>query len=147
MRSLVKPFLYIDTKKHRHYLKCHGSILDGSTSGDRCCRLWVAKTWRNQWCETLSTTTSLSRALSDKRIETTERYDRVILQCDNALPGYNDQKLAGTVKWEVLLQTLYSPDLAFSDYWLFRWIQNKFGSFEVIGDRSTIDRRQKGLSF
>ena len=63
----------------------------------------------------------LSRALKDKRPQYNERNDKVILQHDNA------RSLAKVVKtylemlkWQVLPHPPYSPDVAPSDYHLFR---------------------------
>ncbi|GFX33518.1 mariner Mos1 transposase [Trichonephila clavipes] len=62
-----------------------------------------------------------SRALKDKRPQYNERHDKVILQHDNARPHVAIVKTyLKTLKREVLPQPLYSPDLASSDYRLFR---------------------------
>lgn len=81
----------------------------------------------------------LSRALREKRPETAERHDKVILQHDNARPhvAITVKNYPETLKWEVLPHPPYSPDLAPSDYWLFRRMQNdlgghRFQSFEEI---------------
>ena len=64
----------------------------------------------------------LSRALKDKRPQYNERHDKVILQHDNARPYV--AKVVKTylemLKWEVLPHPPYSPDIAPSDYHLFR---------------------------
>ncbi|GFW05754.1 mariner Mos1 transposase [Trichonephila clavipes] len=64
----------------------------------------------------------LSRALKDKRPQYNERHDKVILQHDNARPHVAKvvKTYLETLKWEVLPHLLYSPDLAPSDYHLFR---------------------------
>ncbi|GFW09816.1 mariner Mos1 transposase [Trichonephila clavipes] len=64
----------------------------------------------------------LSRALKDKRHQYNERHDTVILQHDNARPHVAKvvKTYLETLKWEVLPHLLYSPDLAPSDYHLFR---------------------------
>ncbi|EGI58030.1 Mariner Mos1 transposase [Acromyrmex echinatior] len=62
----------------------------------------------------------LSQALKDKRPQYNERHDKVILQHDNArLHVAKGQDYLETLKWEVLSH-LYSPDVAPSDYHLFR---------------------------
>jgi len=63
----------------------------------------------------------LSRALKDKRLQYNERYDKVILQHDNAGPHVAKvvKTYLETLKWEVLPHP-YSPDVASSDYHLFR---------------------------
>ncbi|GFX93718.1 mariner Mos1 transposase [Trichonephila clavipes] len=64
----------------------------------------------------------LSRALKDKRPQYNERHDKVILQHDNARPHVAKvvKTYLDTLKWEVLPHPPYSPDLAPSDYQLFR---------------------------
>ncbi|GFY14859.1 mariner Mos1 transposase [Trichonephila clavipes] len=64
----------------------------------------------------------LSRALKDKRPQYNERHDKVILQHDNTQPHVAKvvKTYFETLKWEVLPHPLYSPDLAPSDYHLFR---------------------------
>ncbi|GFV74163.1 mariner Mos1 transposase [Trichonephila clavipes] len=64
----------------------------------------------------------LSRALKDKRPQYNERHDKVILQHANARPHVVKvvKTYLETLKWEVLCHPLYSPDLAPSDYHLFR---------------------------
>lgn len=81
----------------------------------------------------------LSRALREKRPETIERHDKVILLHDNARPhvAIVVKNYLETLKWEVLPHPPYSPDLAPSDYWLFRRMHHdlaghRFTSFEEI---------------
>ncbi|GFT77420.1 mariner Mos1 transposase [Trichonephila clavipes] len=64
----------------------------------------------------------LSRALKDKWPQYNERHDKVILQHDNARPHVAKvvKTYLETLKWEVLPHPLYSPELAPSDYHLFR---------------------------
>lgn len=64
----------------------------------------------------------LSRALKDKRPQYNERHDKVILQHDNARPHVAKvvNTYLETLKWEVLPHPPYSPDVAPSDYHLFR---------------------------
>ena len=64
----------------------------------------------------------LSRALKDKRSQYNERHDKVILQHDNARPHVAKvvKTYLETLKWEVLPYPPYSPDVASSDYHLFR---------------------------
>jgi len=64
----------------------------------------------------------LSRALKDKRPQYNERHDKVILQHDNARPHVAKvvKTYLETLKWEVLPHPPYSPDVAPSDYHLFR---------------------------
>lgn len=64
----------------------------------------------------------LSRALKEKRPQYFERHDKVILQHDNARPHVAQvvKTYLETLKWEVLPHPPYSPDIAPSDYHLFR---------------------------
>ena len=63
----------------------------------------------------------LNRALKDKRPQYNERHDKVILQHDNARSHVAKVKTyLETLKWEVLPHPPYSPDVAPSDYHLFR---------------------------
>ena len=64
----------------------------------------------------------LSRALKEKRPQYVQRHDEVILQHDSARPhvAHAVKKYLETLKWEVLPHPPYSPDLAPSDYHLFR---------------------------
>ncbi|GFX71822.1 mariner Mos1 transposase [Trichonephila clavipes] len=64
----------------------------------------------------------LSRALKDKLPQCNERHDKVILQLDNARPHVAKvvKTYLETLKWKVLPHPLYFPDLALSDYHLFR---------------------------
>ena len=79
----------------------------------------------------------LSRALKVKRPEYAKRHDKVVFQHDNARPH-----VARTVKetlealnWDVLPHPPYSPDIAPSDYHLFRPMthglaEQRFTSYE-----------------
>lgn len=64
----------------------------------------------------------LNRALKDKRPQYSERHDKVILQQNNARPHVTKvvKTYLETLKWEVLPHPPYSPDIAPSDYHLFR---------------------------
>ena len=75
----------------------------------------------------------LSRALKEKRPQYQERHDKVILQHDNAGPHVSRH----TLKWEVLPHPPYSPDVAPSDYHLFRSMAHdlahqRFYSYEEV---------------
>jgi len=81
----------------------------------------------------------LRRALKDKRPQYNERYDKVILQHDNARPHVAKviKTYLETLKWEVLSHPPYSPDVAPSDYHLFRSIAHgltdqHFRSYEEV---------------
>jgi len=70
----------------------------------------------------------LSRALQEKRPEYEQRHDKVILLHDNARPHVAKivKKYLETLKWDVLPP--YSPDIAPSNYWLFRRMQHDLAS-------------------
>ncbi|EGI66432.1 Mariner Mos1 transposase [Acromyrmex echinatior] len=80
----------------------------------------------------------LSRALKDKRSQYNERHNKVILQHDNARSHV--AKVVKTylemLKWEVLPHSPYSPDVASSDYHLFRSMAHladqHFRSYEEV---------------
>lgn len=64
----------------------------------------------------------LSRALKEKRPQYEERHDKVILLHDNARPHVAQvvKTYLETLKWDVLPHPPYYPDIAPSDYHLFR---------------------------
>ncbi|GFV09872.1 mariner Mos1 transposase [Trichonephila clavipes] len=81
----------------------------------------------------------LRRALKDKRPQYNERHDKVTLQHDNARPHVAKvvKTYLETLKWEVLPHPLYFPDLAPSDYHLFRSLAHgltdqHFRSYEEV---------------
>ena len=83
----------------------------------------------------------LSRALKDKRPQYSERHDKVILLHDNARPHVVRvvKTYLETLKWEALPQILprlpYSPDVAPSDYHMFRSMdlaEQHFRSYEDV---------------
>jgi len=57
--------------------------------------------------------------------KTEQRHDKVILLHDKlmSLKPHVVKKYLETLKWDVLPHLPYSPDIAPSDYWLFRRIQ------------------------
>ncbi|KAG5325614.1 MOS1T transposase, partial [Pseudoatta argentina] len=67
-------------------------------------------------------TTIKGRALKEKRPLYAQRHDKVILLHDNARPHVAKpvKTYLETLKWEVLPHPLYSPDIAPSDFHLFR---------------------------
>ena len=75
-------------------------------------------------------------SLMRKRPEYEQRHDKVILLHDNARPHVAKvvKKYLETLKWDVLPHSPYSPDIALSDYWLFRKVydlaNHRFISFE-----------------
>lgn len=64
----------------------------------------------------------LSGAMKEKWPEWHKKHDKVILLHDNAGPHVAKpvKTYLETLKWEVLTHPLYSPDIAPSDYHLFR---------------------------
>ena len=76
----------------------------------------------NKYCSQLD---QLKAALDEKRPELVNRI-RIIFHQDNARPHVSlmtRQKLL-QLGWEVLIHSLYSPDIAPSDFHLFRSLQN-----------------------
>lgn len=63
-----------------------------------------------------------NRALQEKRPQYKDRHDKVILLHDNARPHVSKvvKTYLKTLKWEVLPHPPYSPDIAPSDFHLFR---------------------------
>lgn len=68
----------------------------------------------------------LSDAIKEKRQQTETRHERVIFDHDNTRPHIAKvvQEELKAQKWEVLPHSSYSPDIAPSDYHLFRTMQN-----------------------
>ena len=80
-----------------------------------------------------------SRALREKRPQYEQGHEKVILQHDNARPRVAKpvKTYLETLKWEVIPHPPYSPDIAPSDYYLFRSIAHdladqQFRSYEDI---------------
>ena len=81
----------------------------------------------------------LSRSLREKRPQYEQRHEKVILQHDNARPHVAKpvKTYLETLKWEVPPHPPYSPDIAPSDYYLFRSMAHgladqQFHSYEDI---------------
>lgn len=70
--------------------------------------------------------TRLQQALEEKRPEWLDRHAKIILQHDNARPHVAKavKDHINELKWEVLPHPPYSPDLAPSDFHLFRSMQH-----------------------
>ena len=64
----------------------------------------------------------MSRVLREKRPQYEQRHEKVILQHDNTRPHVAKpvKTYLETLKWEMLPHPPYSPDIAPSDYNLFR---------------------------
>jgi len=93
----------------------------------------------------------LSRALREKRPKYEQRHDKIILLHDNARPHVAKvvKKYLETLKWDVLLHPPYSPDIAPSDYWLFRKMQQVTVHFFRRNRKlaSKLDRLQRRVIF
>ncbi|GBP63236.1 Mariner Mos1 transposase [Eumeta japonica] len=79
----------------------------------------------------------LTRALKEKRPQYYSRHDKIILPHDNARPrvAVPVKKYLKALDWEVLPHPPYSPDIAPSDYHLFRPMahalsEQRFTSYE-----------------
>ena len=68
----------------------------------------------------------LNRAIAEKRPEYTTRHEAIIFHYDNARPhvAIPVKNYLENSEWEVLPHSPYSPDLASSNYHLFRSMQN-----------------------
>ena len=82
---------------------------------------------------------SLSQTLREKRPQYDQRHEKVILQHDNARPHVAKpvKTYLETLKWKVRPHPPYSPDIAPSDYYLFRSMAHgladqQFRSYEDI---------------
>lgn len=83
----------------------------------------------------------LKRALHEKRPEWENRHEKLILLHDNARPHVHSSVinyLKGT-KWEVLLHPPYSPDIAPTDFHLFRSMESAL-SGERFTSRGDIEK-------
>ena len=81
----------------------------------------------------------LDRAIKDKRPRYDGRYDKIILQHDNAMPhvAKTVQETLQVLNWEILPHPPYSPDIAPSAYYLFRSMHSallgkRFSSYEEV---------------
>ncbi|EGI64132.1 Mariner Mos1 transposase [Acromyrmex echinatior] len=81
----------------------------------------------------------LSRAFKEKRAHYYSRHDKIILLHDNARPHVAApvKTYMETLNWEILPHPPYSPDIAPSDYHLFRSMahglsEQHFTSYEDI---------------
>ena len=74
----------------------------------------------------------LDRAVKDKRPQYDGRHDKVILQYDKARLHVSKtvQEASQVLNWEILPHPPYSPDIALSDYHLFRSMHNS-----ILGER------------
>jgi len=79
----------------------------------------------------------LSRALREKQ-EYEQKHDKVILLHNNARLHVAEvvKKYLETLKWDVLPHSPYSPDIAPSNYWLFRRMQQVTSS--LLSQKSKI---------
>jgi len=96
----------------------------------------------------------LNRTLKEKRPEWDGRHEKVILLHDNARPHVAKpvQKYLEGLNWEILPPPPYSPDIAPSDYHLFRSIQSaligeRFTSYESIANWLNEWIKSKELEF
>ena len=83
----------------------------------------------------------LNQALKEKRPEWDNRHNKLILLHDNARPHIaKPVKKYLEVKWEILPHPLYSPDIAPSDFHLFRSMQ-----LALSGDSILMKVSENGL--
>ena len=74
----------------------------------------------------------LTRALREKRPQYEQRYEKVILQHNNAQPHAAKpvKTYLETLKWEILPHPPYSPNVAPSNYYLFQSMETDQGALE-----------------
>ena len=145
-----RPCFHVDGQTEYSRLQGHALYLVGPA---RRSVLWTVKTdWNNHRWSISNAIDDLSRALKDKRPQYNERHDKVILQHDNARPHVAKvvKTYLGTLKWEVLPHPPYSPDVAPSNYHLFRSMTHSladqhFWSYEEV--KNWIDSWIKMTSF
>ena len=114
----IWPCFNIDSQAEYSWKKTHVVYLVGSAW---CRVLWVAQTERDHYWGSLSNTI-------DEIEPSTQGKTHPLLQAwQNYSPAYNAPHVAApvkiyleTLKWEVLPHPSYSPDIALSDYYLFR---------------------------
>jgi len=70
----------------------------------------------------------LSHALREKRPEYEQKHDKVFLHEARPHVAKVIKKYLEMLKWDVLPHPSYSPDIAPSDYWLFRRMHQITGS-------------------
>jgi len=88
-----------------------------------CHVLWVNQTERNHyWGSVPNTIDEIEPSTQGKTRHCYSRHDKIILLHDNARPHVATpvKIYLETLKWEVLPHPSYSPDIAPSDYHLFR---------------------------
>ncbi|GBP27531.1 Mariner Mos1 transposase [Eumeta japonica] len=85
-------------------------------------------------CTARRFTRRLSRALEGKRLQHYSKYDRIILLHDNFRPhaAVLVKNYFKTLNWEVLPNPPYSPDIAPSNYNLFRVIAHALSEQRFI---------------
>ena len=115
------PCFNIDIQAEYSWKKIHVVYLVGSTW---CRVLWVAQTERNHYWGSLPNTIDEIEPSTHKKkcAHSYSRHDKIILLHDNvrshvAAPV---KTYLETLKWEILPHPPYSPDIASSDYYLFR---------------------------
>jgi len=137
-RSIVAIDLNINTTAVYSWFENHALYLVGDQKGLVYYELLKpgdSITGDRYWLQLIR----LSRALREKRPENEQMvHDKVIFLHDNAWPHVAKviKKYLETLKWNVLLHPPYSPDIAPSDYWLFRRMQQVTGS--LLSQKSKI---------
>ena len=96
------------------------------------CLLWAAETWRFHYGRSVSATIdSFEPYIARKTAGIRAKTDKVILLHDNARLKVV-KKYLETLEWDILPHPPYSPDIAPSDYWLFRRMQHDLASHRFI---------------
>ena len=114
------PCFNIDSQVEHSWKKIHVVYLVGSAW---CRVLWVAQTERDHYWSSLHNWWDWVEHSRKKHAHYYSRHDKIILLHDNARPhtvAAPVKNYLETLKWEVLPHPPYSPDIAPSDYHLFR---------------------------
>lgn len=120
-----RPTVHIDTKKEHLRPKGIAVHLVGPTG---CAVLVAAKAEWNCHCRGIQTPTKLfGTGLIEHRLAMASNRHKVILFHNNTRPHVAKavKDILLELEWEALLQLAYSPDIALSDYHLFRSMRHE----------------------
>ena len=130
--KIVEQATWISSKNIKNWYSSKKGFVISLVRLQRNCLFWTLTTQPNDQfcclmihCCLIEQLTKLNNAVEEKRPELTNRKG-VVFHHDNARPHTSlvtRQKLL-ELGWDVLLHPPYSPDLAPSDYFLFRSLQN-----------------------
>jgi len=162
-----KWIFYDNPKKKKYYAKWSIVAIDLNTMAEHSWfdhalylvgpkgsyLLWAADSWRFHYGQSVSATIDSFEPCIARKTEYEQRHDKIILLCDNAHVAEVVKKYLETLKWDVLSHSPYSPDIAPSDYWLFRRMQHDLWQVTGLLFRKNqklapkLDRLQKRVIF